>query len=153
MVDSIPNVLNARTMTDRDTPDDLARCIRTLRDRAGWTQQELADRAGIAQTVVSRMESGPNPAPRMSTLAKLASAFVVHVDVLLGNEPLPGTVQPPGAPKANARDTITIPRRLLLAMLHAWREDLDSWGTDADSDAPTPEDFMGSVCRCTLRMR
>jgi putative transcriptional regulator len=32
--------------------------IETLRDRFGWTQQELADRAGVSRQTIISLESG-----------------------------------------------------------------------------------------------
>jgi transcriptional regulator with XRE-family HTH domain len=35
--------------------------IRLLRERRGWNQQQLAERLGIDQTTVSRLENGVEP--------------------------------------------------------------------------------------------
>ncbi len=48
----------------------LARQIIHRRQRAGWTQAELAQRAGLRQETVSRIESGKN-APNVRTVDKL----------------------------------------------------------------------------------
>ena len=32
--------------------------IRLVRQRRGWRQQDLAERSGVSQTVISRMERG-----------------------------------------------------------------------------------------------
>lgn len=52
---------------------DPAVITRAARKRAGLTQRELADRLGVTQPVVARLErAGANP--KVSTLAEIASA-------------------------------------------------------------------------------
>lgn len=43
------------------------------REKYGWTQQELAEKAGIPQSTVARIENGSNTS--MDTLSKIANAF------------------------------------------------------------------------------
>lgn len=52
--------------------------IRHHRDRAGLNQTELADRVGMAQETISRMERGAF-APSFETLVDLANALSVEV--------------------------------------------------------------------------
>lgn len=47
--------------------------LRAARRRAGLTQRELANRAGTAQSVVARIESG-RTSPGAATLARLLAA-------------------------------------------------------------------------------
>ena len=54
----------------------------TLRRAAGFSQEELAFRAGIHRTQVSLLESG-NRLPRLETLIKLAGALEVNSSELL----------------------------------------------------------------------
>lgn len=54
--------------------------LRGMRERAGWTQQELADKADIRQTSVSALESGQVLNPTMRILENLARAFNCPVD-------------------------------------------------------------------------
>ena len=57
--------------------------LKGLRQRAGLTQKQLAERMGITSSVVSYYElSERNPSPE--TLIKLASIFQVTTDFLLG---------------------------------------------------------------------
>lgn len=51
-----------------------AREIRHGRMDAGLTQSELADRAGISQPALSKIESGTND-PRLSTMRAVAEAI------------------------------------------------------------------------------
>lgn len=56
--------------------------LRDLRTRAAWSQRDLADRAGVAQTTIVRLERGdPNVLP--STLRKLAKALNVKPSDLI----------------------------------------------------------------------
>ena len=52
---------------------DAARVLRQARRRAGLTQRELAARAGVAQSVVGRIESR-GVIPRVDTLDRLLAA-------------------------------------------------------------------------------
>ena len=57
--------------------------LKSLRQKAGFTQKQLADKMGITSSVVSYYElSERNPSPE--TLIKLASIFHVTTDYLLG---------------------------------------------------------------------
>jgi HTH-type transcriptional regulator/antitoxin HipB len=52
----------------------LAQQIIRRREAAGWSQAELAQRAGVRQETVSRIESGKN-APTVTTVGKLDRAL------------------------------------------------------------------------------
>ena len=52
---------------------DAARVLRQARRRAGLTQRQLAARAGVAQSVVGRIETGA-VIPRVDTLDRLLAA-------------------------------------------------------------------------------
>ena len=57
--------------------------IRELRQKKGWTQTELARRAGVKQGVLSCIESGRTKNPRSDTLAAIAAALGVSVEQLM----------------------------------------------------------------------
>jgi HTH-type transcriptional regulator/antitoxin HipB len=58
--------------------------IRLWRLRRGWTQQDLAERVGMGQSVIARLESDTNPnAPTIKTLERLAKALKVRLVVRL----------------------------------------------------------------------
>ena len=57
--------------------------IRELRQKRGWSQNELAKRAGIKQSVLSFIESGRTKNPRVDTLSAIAAALGVPVERLI----------------------------------------------------------------------
>ena len=61
----------------------LAAQIFALRRERGWTQKELAARAGIAQERVSKIESGDFESLTMKSLKKFARAFDTHLEIAL----------------------------------------------------------------------
>jgi ribosome-binding protein aMBF1 (putative translation factor) len=48
--------------------------IRDLRETAGLTQKQLADRMGVSQQVIARLESGEADNPTVGTLERIAKA-------------------------------------------------------------------------------
>lgn len=61
--------------------------VRQLREARGWTQMELAERAGLRQATISKVESRPEKT-ELATLIKIATAFEMQVgDLVTG---LPG---------------------------------------------------------------
>lgn len=67
----------------------LAENLRTLREAQGLNVKELAELAGIDDSIISRIENGKTPDPQRATLLKLARALQVSLGVLLGEEPFP----------------------------------------------------------------
>ena len=53
--------------------------IRAQRRQRGWTQQELANRAGVTQPMVARIENGNNT--RLTTLSRIAAAFYKKINI------------------------------------------------------------------------
>ena len=60
--------------------------IRTLRERAGLTQAQLADRAGVRQATISELESGKDRR-LLEVIDKLARALKVEPGELLERAP------------------------------------------------------------------
>jgi transcriptional regulator with XRE-family HTH domain len=56
--------------------------IKAWREHFGLTQQELAQRAGMKQPALARLECS-DTTPRISTLKKLAAAMNITVDQLI----------------------------------------------------------------------
>lgn len=64
------------------SPLELRLRLRELRERAGLTQQELAERAGTSQVTVWRLESGSSRRIEFDLLDRLARALGVRADEL-----------------------------------------------------------------------
>jgi len=62
--------------------------LRHLRESRFFTQQELADRAGIHRVTIANLESGREEA-RFSTIRKLAAALGVEPAALVQNTSQP----------------------------------------------------------------
>jgi transcriptional regulator with XRE-family HTH domain len=74
---------------------DLADNVFRLRMERGWTQAELAKRAGTRQSNISRLENGLAN-PTFKFLQKLSEVFEVELTVRLGPpQPSEVFVQPP----------------------------------------------------------
>lgn len=56
--------------------------LKQLREARGWTQEQLAEKAGVSRAYVSRLEIGRHDPP-LSMLEKLAKALKVKVGKLL----------------------------------------------------------------------
>lgn len=59
----------------------LAAQIKVIREQRGWTQKELAKRAGMLQARISALENVEYDAWTVNTLRKLAKAFDVGLNV------------------------------------------------------------------------
>jgi transcriptional regulator with XRE-family HTH domain len=80
----------ARSLSDKDYRDlfaieeintGLPFQIRAMREARGWSQKDLADRAGMTQEGVSRLENPDDGKLTLTTLKRLASAFDVGLAV------------------------------------------------------------------------
>ena len=60
----------------------MAKRIQELRGARGWSQVELAGKAGISRPYLARLETGRQD-PRISVLAKIARALHVSVGALV----------------------------------------------------------------------
>ena len=56
---------------------------RELRKAKGWSQADLAQRAGVTQATVSRIERGKVASLDLKVFEKLAKALEVHPAVLI----------------------------------------------------------------------
>lgn len=57
--------------------------IRVWRDHRGWTQQQVADKAGISKPYLSQLESGKRTGTT-DVMARLAAALDLDLDDLAG---------------------------------------------------------------------
>jgi len=56
--------------------------LKERREARGWSQGELAERAGVPYETINRVERGIHQEPRISIAAKLARTLGVSLDVL-----------------------------------------------------------------------
>lgn len=58
--------------------------LKQLREQAGClTQEAAADRVGVNQTTISKLESGEIASPRLDTLQKLADGYGVPLGAVI----------------------------------------------------------------------
>ena len=57
--------------------------LRSLRQQHGWSQAELARRAGVTDAYVAQLETGTRRNPSLEVLQRLAKALKVPVTDLL----------------------------------------------------------------------
>lgn len=65
---------------------NLAKRVKELRNKFKITQDKLARKADIPFSTLAKIESGYTPNPSMETLIKIADAFGVGLDELLGRK-------------------------------------------------------------------
>ena len=66
----------------------LAVKLKTLRQNRGVTQEELASKAGVSYSTVSKLEQGSVKTPSVRTLQKLMLVLSYDLDEILSDEPL-----------------------------------------------------------------
>jgi transcriptional regulator with XRE-family HTH domain len=64
-----------------EVSSNIAAQINTMREDRGWTQTELAERAGMAQARISLLEDPDYERASLTTLKRIASAFDVGLAV------------------------------------------------------------------------
>jgi HTH-type transcriptional regulator/antitoxin HipB len=83
--DKLIDTLRDKAFRDHFSEDQvyelLALQIRQLREKNGWTQEELGARVGLVQSAIARVENPDYTGSRISTLSKLARAFDVALIV------------------------------------------------------------------------
>ena len=62
--------------------EKVAMRIKEIRERKGWTQEMLAEKAGIGRSHLARLETARQD-PTLATLEKIARALKVKVAALL----------------------------------------------------------------------
>ena len=66
---------------------DLAGRLKRLRRDRDWSQQRLAEAAGVSYMVITRIEQGLSKEPTILSMVKLADALGVTLDELVGRTP------------------------------------------------------------------
>ena len=64
----------------------ISKRLKELRKERNWTQQELAQKANLSFNAVTKIEQGAAKHPTLKTLLKLAQAFNVSLDDLVGRK-------------------------------------------------------------------
>jgi len=65
---------------------NLAKRLKELRQKYKITQDKLSKKADIPYSTLAKLESGYTPNPSMETLIKIADAFGVGLDELIGRK-------------------------------------------------------------------
>jgi transcriptional regulator with XRE-family HTH domain len=74
----------------------LGKRIADLRGRKGWSQNELAHRAGVGQPTIWRLEKGHKKQVDVVIVRRLAKALGVGVDYLVGTDEPDVEIKPAG---------------------------------------------------------
>ena len=64
----------------------IAKRLKELRKKAGWSQQRLAEKAGLSYNVITKIEQGVAKRPSIQTMVKLADALGISLDELVGRK-------------------------------------------------------------------
>lgn len=64
----------------------LSKKIKELRNKAGWSQQKLAEKAGVSYNTITKIEQGAATMPTIQTMIKIADAFGISLDTLVGRK-------------------------------------------------------------------
>ncbi|WP_243706120.1 GNAT family N-acetyltransferase [Micromonospora sp. KC721] len=86
---------------------DLGSILRALRRRADLSQRELADRSGVPQSTIARIESGGSRDPRFRTIERLVGAMAAGLTISLEVPTDHGVATPglPAVPHEELRDS------------------------------------------------
>jgi transcriptional regulator with XRE-family HTH domain len=60
--------------------------IKQVRKKVGWSQQKLAEKAGLSLAVITKIEQGVAKRPSIQTMMKLADALGISLDELVGRK-------------------------------------------------------------------
>ena len=93
---------------------ELGHRLRSLREERGMTQQVLAQAAGIATDMVSRLENGHYSSPGLRTLVRLAAGMGTQVAAML-----------PDLPSATRTAELTARARLQALVARASTDELE----------------------------
>ena len=64
----------------------LTKKVFALRKKAGWFQQKLAEKAGLSYNMITKIEQGVAKQPTIQTVIKIADAFNISLDQLVGRK-------------------------------------------------------------------
>ena len=66
------------------TKEEIAKLFKEAREKKGWTQEQVAEKAGIDANYYARVERA-DPEPRVGIISKIAKALGVTVKLPLGS--------------------------------------------------------------------
>lgn len=98
----------ARETSTADEATAVGKAIKSLREHAGLSQEDVAERLGVQRQTVSRYETGRPVVLRADVLRRIAAALDVEVDDIMkarGNVVRPAF---PGRPAAELRTTVAV---------------------------------------------
>lgn len=65
------------------TANNRLKNVKILREKKGWTQEKLAQEAGISYQTLIKIEHGGIKNPRLETLIKIAKSLGVSVEKII----------------------------------------------------------------------
>jgi transcriptional regulator with XRE-family HTH domain len=118
------------SMAKRGYNPGLGAKVKELRESRGWTQGELAERAGLSRSYLCTLEGGKVGNPSGSVMTGLATALGVDIEVLnkAAGYPTPKHLRRPKDPldeilELNEDDVITPEdKALILSMIRSYRD-------------------------------
>jgi transcriptional regulator with XRE-family HTH domain len=60
--------------------------VKELRKKMSWSQQKLAEKSGLSYNAITKIEQNVATHPTIQTMTKLADAFNVSIDELVGRK-------------------------------------------------------------------
>lgn len=93
--------------TESSPQVDLGATLRALRRNADLSQRQLAERSGVPQTTIARVESGLTPDPRFRTLERLLRAAGAGLTIA-APAPAPAPVSAASAPVSALAGTVIV---------------------------------------------
>jgi transcriptional regulator with XRE-family HTH domain len=64
----------------------IAKKLKELRKKNGWSQQKLAEKASLSYNTITKIEQGAATKPTIQTMIKIADAFRISIDELVGRK-------------------------------------------------------------------
>ena len=62
----------------------ISKRLKELRKKYGWSQQKLAEKACLYYNTITKIEQGAATKPTIQTMIKIADAFKISIDDLVG---------------------------------------------------------------------
>ncbi|TDC02982.1 XRE family transcriptional regulator [Nonomuraea longispora] len=115
--------------------------LRGERQSRGFTQEELAEAAGLSRDLVAKLEQGQRRSARLTTLVKLANALDIELSALVGKRDQLGTDRDGGSVLA-LRDALLSPSLL---------PGLDDGHDGEPTPIPDIERAVAAACRSYWR--